>query len=437
MSDFPPRPAQARAPTSLDVMGGLSDYSGGLCLQWPLEIATICRVTPQNETVIIARTQGPRGAGESSHVALALDEFALLDATKARALFRGESAWALYVVGALIVLRTEIGWASPRGLIIEIESSVPHAAGVAASAAIEVAVLTAVNRAFGLELDGHQIARLAQKLENEIVGAPYEITRPLTAALGRKDHLLQLKCQPDVVEGFVAPPAGIEFWGLDSGVQHSGGDAYKRSRCAAMMGRAILARLLPAAMRGPDGALYLANIGADVWRALRMQMPAMLKGADFLRDYSPLDSATTVDSETIYPVRLATEHPIYEADRVLRFARLLRQMDENSRARAALGRAAGELMIQSHFSYDHRCGLGSAETDLLVELARGVGVKSGIYGAKITGNGAGGAVAIMADRHINPNLDGAIEEIAARYAGQSGRTPQIFRGSSDGANVLF
>lgn len=436
MSNFPPQSVQSRAPARLDVMGGISDYSGGLCLEWPLEIATMCRITPLDEPRIVARTQVPEGANWSSHVELTLEELAHLDAQNARARFIGKSGWALYVMGAFVVLCKEIDWVPLCGMTIEIESSVPHGAGVSSSAALEVAVLTAINRAFELGLDGHQIARLAQKLENEVVGAPCGIMDQLTVSLGRADHLLQLKCQPDLIEGFVAPPAGIEFWGIDSGVKHSvGGAAYGLARCAAMMGRTILARLISAAMRGPDDELYLANISTDVWRALRNQVPEQMRGADFLREYTHLDSATAVDADTVYPLRLATEHPIYEADRVARFARLLRQMDENPAARTALGRAAGELMIQSHFSYDHRCGLGSKETDLLVELARKAGIKNGIYGAKITGGGAGGTIAIMADRQLNADLDKTIEAISSNYAEQSGFRPQIFRGSSDGANA--
>ena len=434
--EFIPRPAQARAPARLDVMGGISDYSGGLCLEWPLAIATTCRVTPTAQPVVIAQTQVPDGAGWDAQIEVSLAELSALSPAGARARFVGARGWALYVTGALITLREQTGWAAPCGMRIEIASEVPHGAGVSSSAALEVATLSALNRAFGLDLSGHRIARLAQQLENEIVGAPCGAMDQLTVSLGRAGHLLRLKCQPDTVEGRVAPPENIEFWGIDSGVKHSvGGAAYGLARCAAMMGRALLARLAPTAMRGADGEFYLANLSPDAWRALRPQIPERMSGADFLRQNRHLDGATTVEPATIYPVRLASEHPIYEADRVARFARLLRQMDENPAARTELGRAAGDLMVQSHFSYGHRCDLGSAETDSLVELARAVGARGGIYGAKITGGGAGGTVALMCDRQRNPDLDATIRGIAHDYRGQSGRAPQIFRGSSDGANV--
>ena len=52
-------------------------------------------------------------------------------------------------------------------------------------------------------------------------------------------------------------------------------------------------------------------------------------------------------------------------------------------------------MYASHASYS-ACGLGSDGTDLLVDLARAAGAADGIYGAKITGGGSGGTVAILA-----------------------------------------
>jgi L-arabinokinase len=187
-------------------------------------------------------------------------------------------------------------------------------------------------------------------------------------------------------------------------------------------------------MRGPDGNFYLVNLGSDIWRGIREQIPEQMSGREFLDRYQSHDDTTTiVDPDETYLVRLATEHPVYETDRTRRFAALLRAAQENPNAREPVLRLAGELMIQSHFSYDHRCKLSSPETDLLVKLAREAGPQQGIYGAKITGGGAGGTVAILADRRQNPDLESTLEAICAAYESESGRRPQLLRGSSDGA----
>ena len=85
-------------------------------------------------------------------------------------------------------------------------------------------------------------------------------------------------------------------------------------------------------------------------------------------------------------------------------------------------------MYESHASYS-ACGLGSAGTDHLVGLVREAGPARGLYGAKITGGGSGGTVAVLG----RPNAGWAVEEVARRYAEETGRSARVFAGSSDGA----
>ena len=91
-------------------------------------------------------------------------------------------------------------------------------------------------------------------------------------------------------------------------------------------------------------------------------------------------------------------------------------------------RLARELMYQSHASYS-ACGLGSAATDRIVELARAEGPGQGVYGAKITGGGSGGTVAILGRRDAGP----VVARVADEYARETGHQPYIFSGSSPGS----
>jgi L-arabinokinase len=85
-------------------------------------------------------------------------------------------------------------------------------------------------------------------------------------------------------------------------------------------------------------------------------------------------------------------------------------------------------MYESHASYS-ACGLGSDGTDRLVALAREAGTAHGIYGAKITGGGSGGTVAILG----GTGAGDAVRAIARRYAEESGRHAYVFEASSPGA----
>ena len=88
-------------------------------------------------------------------------------------------------------------------------------------------------------------------------------------------------------------------------------------------------------------------------------------------------------------------------------------------------------MYESHASYS-ACGLGSDGTDRLVTLAHEVGQARGIYGAKITGGGSGGTVAVLIDRGRQRTVD----LIAERYGRASGRSAAVYVGSSDGARAF-
>lgn len=87
-------------------------------------------------------------------------------------------------------------------------------------------------------------------------------------------------------------------------------------------------------------------------------------------------------------------------------------------------------MYASHLSYTNDALLGAPECDLLVDLVRKQEPR-GLYGAKITGGGSGGTVAILAD--ISPKSDAAIHQIMVDYQNQTGRTPEAFLHSSPGA----
>ena len=148
-----------------------------------------------------------------------------------------------------------------------------------------------------------------------------------------------------------------------------------------------------------------------------------MSGKEFLEGYGgTTDSVTSIDPDVNYPVLQATQHPIYENDRVQTFAHLLRHSPAPQRL--------GDLMFDSHQSYS-RCGLGSKETDLIVDLVRN-SRGDDLYGARITGGGCGGTVAILGRRGNST----AVERIAHEYEKQSGNRTTIISGSSPGAHAF-
>jgi L-arabinokinase len=138
-----------------------------------------------------------------------------------------------------------------------------------------------------------------------------------------------------------------------------------------------------------------------------------------------------VDPALIYEVQHATDHHVLEARRVQRFVEFLHEADLSTGAqRKLLLDKAGHLMYASHLSYTNDAMLGADECDLLVKLVR-ERESAGLYGAKITGGGSGGTVAILAEE--SASVDAALAEIMSIYEKQTGNKPEAFVGTSPGA----
>ncbi|MFO7169581.1 MAG: GHMP kinase [Chloroflexota bacterium] len=440
-----------RAPGRLDVMGGIADYSGSLVLELPLAAAAYVAAQEADEPFVTVRSLAIGASAEAGEVRLPLEQLLPagepLSYAQAHALLTAEprSSWAAYIAGVLPALAIERGLRPARGLRLLVASDVPPGKGVSSSAAIEVATMSALCGLYGIEMSGRDMAILCQRVENLVVGAPCGVMDQMTAALGERGRLLALLCQPAEPQGNVALPPGVEVWGVDSGIRHavSGAD-YGSVRVGAFMGYRIIAELAGLRVAGGDAGQvsvddprwrgYLANIPPSLWEsAYRERVPESIGGAEFLERYGgTTDQVTRIDPARTYAVRQPTAHPIYEHHRVRLFRSLLEQLGSGS-PEATEERLVllGELMYQSHASYS-ACGLGSDGTDRLVELVRAAGPRAGLYGAKITGGGSGGTVAVLARSGA---LD-AVREVARRYEEETGRAASILGGSSPGAAQL-
>jgi galactokinase len=432
-----------RAPGRLDLMGGIADYSGSLVLELPLGMAAWVAVQPADDSyVTLLSTSIDEDSGDSQ-VSLPLDSLQVTSGTSDYSTFHTlltdnpKRAWAAYIAGVLVVLQSECGLLLDKGLRLLIYSEVQPGKGVSSSAAIEIATMQALAAQFDLALEGRELAILCQRVENLIVGAPCGIMDQMTAACGTQDSLLALLCQPAEIQRTVALPEELEVWGIDSGIRHAvTGADYSSVRVGAFMGYRIIADMAGLNVQSlgrnkvrisdPLWQGYLANISPSVWETTyREHIPERLTGAAFLDRYTgSTDSVTHIDPQRTYAVRYPTAHPIYEHHRVRLFRTLLGQRPINEEQLILLG----ELMYQSHASYS-ACGLGSSGTDRLVNLVRAAGPTAQLYGAKITGGGSGGTIAVLARRGAKTQ----IERVTKRYSQETGLSIEVMRGSSPGA----
>jgi L-arabinokinase len=435
----------ARAPGRLDLLGGIADYSGSLVLELPIASAAHVAVQPVGAETIRVVSLPQTDADGARVFEMPLSDLSDLSGGAGRPLeyaaaaryFKREPGreWAAYVAGVFVVLMRERGSRFERGAHILVRSEVPEGKGVSSSAALEVATMQAVAAAYGIKVGARELAFLCQRVENLVARAPCGVMDQMTSALGEAGRLLALLCQPGEVKGTVALPPGLAVWGIDSGIRHTvGGADYGSVRTAAFMGYRMVAEAagLRARETGVPGHVvvedpkwggYLANVTpAEFEGRYASGLPARMSGAEFLERYGGItDAVTSVEPERRYHVRAAARHPVYEHARVTRFAELLG-------GGAARGAELGELMYQSHKSYSS-CRLGSPGTDELVRLVREAGPESGLYGAKITGGGGGGTVAVLG----LSGAGGAVEAVAREYERRTRREPLVISGSSPGA----
>lgn len=328
--------ASGRAPGRVNLIGEYTDLIGGNVLPMPLS---------KGITVSVSR------AASGTRVFSAIEE-----ETRGIDLANGPAgSWTDYVAGPL-VMATQAGIAVPP-LNLSIESDLPAGAGVSSSAALEVAVLRALFALQESEQPGTEIAKLAQRAENEFCGVQCGIMDQMAVAVGERGYALALDCGTLDYEQ-VGIPRDWTFAVIHCGV----------------------ARQLV------DGAYNERRAALD--KAAKALGPGPLKD----RPMSAIESL----SDPL--VRRRARHVLAEQARTVKAADALRE------ANASL---FGRLMNESHASLQSDFEVSTPALDRLVEAAR----SAGALGARLTGAGFGGCIVALVPA---PDKDAWWQDVSAR-----------------------
>ncbi len=430
----------SRAPGRLDLMGGNDDYTGGLVFESTIREATWAAVQIRPDSKIVFLNPKMSASGWQARVEFDLK---MLDSEETvRRLVNSDPGlhWTAYVLGIFYLLKTKYPDQVLYGADVVIDSNVPLNKGVSSSAAVEVSVMKAASHAYGIDLRGVELAEMCQWVENVITESACGIMDQITVVLGDEGYVLPLVCQPCEPRPLVRLPDNLQCWGVDSGVSHMvSGLEYEAARAAAFMGYRLICEWenlenhfdeTPTIPRWTDARWngYLANISVSEFRSkYETRLPEQMTGAEFSANNRPhVDLYTVISPEYEYRIRANTRYAVEENMRVRLFASLAARA-ESSDAYELMG----ELMYQSHHAYTE-CGLGCEQTDELVELVCSEGAKNGLFGAKITGGGAGGTVAVLGLK----SAKSAFDRVIAAYGRSQGITPYVFEGSSIGADMF-
>jgi galactokinase len=275
-----------------------------------------------------------------------------------------DGSWSDYVKGMTVVL-AEFGLR--RGFDARIESDVPVGSGLSSSAALEISLGRAIREAFGLTLSDIELARAGRRAENEFVGAPVGIMDQMACSLATPSIALFLDTRSLEFERVAIPPTAAALV-IDSGLEHRhAGGGYKERR------------------RECDEA------------AARL-------GVEQLRDVEP---GSTSWRRLPDPLDRRVRHVLSENQRVC---------DTVSAFRAGDLRKAGALFAASHASLRDDFEVSVPEIDRLIEIA---GTVPGVYGARLTGGGFGGAVVALCASDRARQAADTVVEAYARATGRS------------------
>ncbi|HIK08459.1 MAG TPA: galactokinase [Trichormus sp. M33_DOE_039] len=249
------------------------------------------------------------------------------------------SGFASYVFGCIEVLK-QAGYTIPS-LNVYVQSSVPMGAGLSSSAALEVATIRAIRQLLDLPIDDVEIAQLAQQAEIHYAGVQCGIMDQMAASLADTEHMLFLYTRT-LERRILAFPNGTTILVIDSGVPRT-----------------------------------LATSGYNQRRA-ECQEAAHLLGVHALRDI--IDAQVT--EKLPEPLNRRAHHVVTENNRVLKVLQ------------GVTPERFGELMNASHASLRDDYEVSVPALDILVEILQKT---PGVFGARLTGEGFGGAcVALVA-----------------------------------------
>ena len=356
----------AAAPGRVNLIGEHIDYSDGFVLPFAIK---------DNTTVALARRDDRKIRVASLQKNTDVFEISL----DGLAPHTGDN-WVKYALGVLWVLKVE------TGVDLLIDGRVPLGAGLSSSAALECSIATAVNHLFNLNLSLAQLARAAQKAENEYVGVPCGIMDQSVSLMAQAGSALLLDCRDLSSENipFLIAPKGLELLIIDTQAHHKlvdGAYAQRRASCE----KAV------------------AQLGITSLRDISV--------ADYAARQSELDPVTYIRGF----------HAVSEMKRVLDAVDALKK---NNFIRL------GELLNASHRSLRDDYTVSCPELNLAVDTA----ITQGALGARMVGGGFGGsAIALMKTDQVKRSENA----ISRAFAEAGFKSPRFFTSlPSEGARVI-
>jgi len=365
-------PIGALAPGRVNLIGEHTDYNEGFVLPMGIDLHVAVAFAPNFDRSIKVHST----AAAATHQ---ID----IDVLSAP----GGSDWSDYVASVAWVL-ADAGEAL-TGVDMVVSGNVPIGAGLASSAALEMAVARALCHVSEIDWEPRRMALLGQRGENVFVGVNCGIMDQFAAAASRAGSAMLLDCR-SLEAVTVVIPDGATFVVMDTGVRRKLSDSEYNDR------RASCERAVAVLAKHDNSVSFLRDVDRT-----------QLAGREHLMDVVTYSRAKHVVEENQRPRELA------------------------NRLWAGDLEAAGRVMNESHASLRDLYEVSSAELDAVTAAAREV---PSCFGARMTGAGFGGCAVALVD---SDQAGAFVAEVSRKYTASAGRQGSFhICAASPGASLI-
>ena len=349
----------ALAPGRVNLIGEHIDYCDGFVL--PLAI--------ERYVGIAARPNDSQTARITSTEEATIE----IDLSKAQEI--ADPKWSNYLRGVIRGFQ-DLKYKLP-GFDASIVSSIPLGAGLSSSAALECAFATLFEGLVDAVLTLADKALLAQRAEHDFAGVPCGIMDQFASAFGMKDQLILIDCRSSEPEMVPFSDPSLSIIVANTNVSHDlsdGGYSNRRKETE-------------------DG---LTLTGKESWRDVTME---------------DVYAAQEKMGDRIFR---RSRHVVTEIARTAQAVEAFKSCDFSN---------IGSLMESSHRSLRDDFEVSCDELDLMVALAKEIGLEGGVLGARMTGGGFGGSTVTLCH---SIHAEAIARQMNDRYQAQTGIEPLLF-----------